>query len=175
MTLKRGKDMSTAENIQTMQAFLGYFDPAEATRMAQGGGAQFGGEGETSGVERIQTLQAFLSYFNPSEARSMEQGGGARLDGGGEATSVSPLSTSASHAAGRGKPGISTAKRIQTLQAFLGYFNPAEAERMAQGGGARLGGDGEPSREDKVIEAWMQPDISELLQILDAVPIPART
>jgi hypothetical protein len=166
--------MSTAENIRTMQAFLGYFNPAEATRMAQGGGARFGGKGETSGAERIQTLQAFLGYFSPSEARSMEQGGGARLDGAGEATSVSPLSTPTSEAAGKGKPGLSTAKRIQTLQAFLGYFNPAEAERMAQGGGARLSGEGEPSREDKVIEAWMQPDVSELLQMLDAAPTPAR-
>ena len=122
--------MSTAENNRTMQAFLGYFNPAQATRMAQGGGARFGGQGVTSGAERIQTLQAFLGHFNPSEARSMEQGGGTRLDGDGEATSVSPLSASTSHATGKGKPDLSTAKRIQTLQAFLGYFNPAEAERM---------------------------------------------
>jgi hypothetical protein len=167
--------MSTAENIQTMQAFLGYFNPAEAKCMAQGGGARFGGEGETAGAERIQTLQAFLGYFNPAEASLMEQGGGARPEGAREATSVGPVSTSTSHAAGKGKPDMSTAKRIQTLQAFLGYFNPAEAERMAQGGGARPGGDSEPSREDKAVEHWLQPDVLALLQELEAVPTAART
>lgn len=167
--------MSTAENNRTMQAFLGYFDPAQAKRMAQGGGARFGGEGETSGAERIQTLQAFLGYFNPAEARRMAQGSDARPEEDGEATSVSPLSTSRVQAAGKGKPGMSTAKRTQTLQAFLGYFNPAEAERMAQGGGARPGGEREPSREDRAVEHWLQPDVLALLQELDAVPTPART
>jgi predicted ester cyclase len=45
---------------------------------------------------------------------------------------------------------MSKAERIQALQAFLGYFNPAEAERMAQGGGAQLDAESEASRVDRV-------------------------
>ena len=58
--------MSTAENIRTMQAFLGYFNPAEATRMAQGGGARFGGKGETSGAERRISSPAHMLMGTPT-------------------------------------------------------------------------------------------------------------
>jgi hypothetical protein len=146
-----GKGKATGgERIQTLQAFLGYFNPAEANRMARGGGAQFGGKGKATGAERIQTLQAFLGYFNPSEARRMARGGGVRLGGKSEAARVDPSSTPKGQVVDQGQSGMSTAERIRTMQAFLGHFNPAQAKRMAQGGGARLDAESEAGRVDPV-------------------------
>ena len=65
--------MAIAENIQTMQGFLGYFDPAQAERMARGCRAQIRTDVEnakgdtvnnremhTAIAENIQTMQTFL-------------------------------------------------------------------------------------------------------------------
>jgi hypothetical protein len=69
---------------------------------------------------------------------------------------------------------MSIAENIQTMQTFLGYFNPAEAERMAQGCKARLVAGGEtasvdqvPARVEPVADERLLPDLSALL---DALP-----
>jgi hypothetical protein len=51
--------MSVAENIQTMQAFLNHFNPAEAGRMAEGCKARLGGSGEAT---RMDPLSARTGY-----------------------------------------------------------------------------------------------------------------
>jgi hypothetical protein len=241
--------MSVAENIQTMQSFLGYFDPAEARHMAQGVGATRVDQVSTprkqvaeeersnrSVTENIQTVQTFLGHFNPAEAKRMAQGGGA--------TRADHVSPPGDRVVGERSSGVSTAETVQTLQAFLGYFNPAQAKRMAQGGGVRLAAEGaqmgpasrprdqvaderllrrlsalqdalpdldvaiqdtiaegdkvavrfavashqaghDPASAPgilicrvaggKIVEHWMQPDVPALLQVLGAVPTPART
>jgi predicted ester cyclase len=95
-------------------------------------------------------MQAFLGYFNPAEANRMARGGGAWLAGDGETAKVDHVSAPENRVVDERRSGVSTAETLQTVQAFLGYFNPAEAKRMAQGGGARLAGDGEPTRVDHV-------------------------
>jgi predicted ester cyclase len=45
--------MSVAENIQTMQDFLGHFNPAQAERMARGCRAQVRGGAERTKVDRV--------------------------------------------------------------------------------------------------------------------------
>jgi len=88
-------------------------------------------------------MQAFLGLFNPAEAKHMAQGYGTRLAGDGETSKVDHDSAPKDHMVDERRSNMSVAENIQTLQAFLGHFNPAQAERMAQGGGARLAGGGE--------------------------------
>lgn len=53
--------MPIAENIQTMQVFLGHFNPAEAERMAEGCRARLAGDVEPAGVDPIATLKDHVS------------------------------------------------------------------------------------------------------------------
>ncbi len=91
--------MAIAENIQTMQAFIGYFNPAQAERIAQGCRVQARGKAESTkeaGVierttdgpvaENIRTMQAFLGYFDPAQAGRMARG--CRPGAGGEVTAA---------------------------------------------------------------------------------------
>jgi predicted SnoaL-like aldol condensation-catalyzing enzyme len=101
-------------------------------------------------ADNIQTMQAFLGYFNPAEAKRMAQGCGTRLADDGETIKVDHTSAPKDHQAAKRRPDMAIADNIQTMQAFLGHFNPAQAERMAQGGGARLADDGETIKVDHV-------------------------
>jgi hypothetical protein len=78
--------MASAENIQTVQGFVGYFDPGQAERMAQGCGFRARGASENKGdragerrtkmaiAANIQTMQGFLGYFDPGQAERMARG-----------------------------------------------------------------------------------------------------
>jgi hypothetical protein len=79
--------MAMAENIRTMQGFIGYFDPAQAERMARGCRvhARRAAEGakvdhfiteraDSAIAENIRTMQGFLGYFDPAQAERMARG-----------------------------------------------------------------------------------------------------
>jgi predicted ester cyclase len=99
----------------------------------------------------------------------MAQGGGARLAGGRETTKADPVSAPRDRLADERRSGVSIAESIQTVQAFLGYFNPAEAKRMAQESGAQLAGEGETTKADPVSAPGDQATDERLLRRLSAL------
>jgi hypothetical protein len=110
--------MAIAENIQTMQAFLGYFNPAQAERMARGC--------------RIQTRG---------------KAGSIKVAGAIERTADGPVT-----------------ENIQTMQTFLGYFNPAQAERMARGCRGHAGGEVTGAK-DQAADEWLLQALSALQDV----------
>jgi len=140
--------MSIADNIQTMQAFLGYFNPAEAKRMAQGCGTRLAGGGETK-VDHVSTPKDGVADEQLLRSLSALQDALPDLtvaieDTIAEGDKVAVRFAVTSHRAGDDRasaPGILIC-------------------RVAEG---------------KIVEHWMQPDVPVLLQMMGAVPTPALT
>jgi predicted ester cyclase len=132
-----------------MQAFLGYFDPAEATRMAQGGGTRFDGQGEAGSVDHVSAMKDHVADESLLQCLSALQKACPDLEvvienSIAEGDQVAIRFAVASHQNGNER----------TLAPGMLLY------RVAGG---------------KIVEHWLQPDVPALLEKLGAVPTPART
>lgn len=141
--------MSVAENIQTMQAFLGHFNPAQAKRMAQGSGTRLAGDGETTKVDHVSVPKDQVADERLLRGLSALRDALPDLD-------VAIKDTIAE--------GDKVAVRFAVSSHQTGDERASAPGILI----CRLAG-------GKIVEHWMQPDVPALLQELGAVPIPART
>ena len=139
--------MPIAKSIQTMQTFMGHFNPAQAERMAQGCRVQVRGDGESTRVDHVAPLQDHVADERLLRCLSALQEACPDLeiiieDMIAEGNRVAVRFTAASNQDGDERaltPGI------------LIY-------RVAAG---------------KIVEHWMQPDVPVLLQRLGTTPTAA--
>jgi predicted ester cyclase len=138
--------MPLADNIQTMQAFLGYFNPAEAEHMAQGCRAQVSGDENSTRVDHVASLKNYVADEWLLHCLSALQ---------------------------RACPDLEVI--IEDMIAEGGRVAVRFTAAGDQDGGERALAPGiliYRVAEGKIVEHWMQPDVPALLQMLGAGPTP---
>jgi len=139
--------MPVAENIQTMQAFLGYFNPAQAQRMARGCRVPSGDGVERTTVDHAACLKDHVADERLLQCLSALQEACPDLEVTIEDMIVEGNRVAVRFIAAGDQDGDGRA----LAPGILIY-------RFAK---------------DKIVEHWMQPDMAALLQMLGSTPTPA--
>jgi predicted ester cyclase len=139
--------MPLAENIQTMQAFVGYFNPAKAEQMAQGCRAHVSGDEESPRVDHVASLQGHVADERLLRCLSALQKTCPDLE-----ITIEDMIAEGNRVAIRFTAAGSQDGGERALAPGILIY------RVAEG---------------KIVEHWMQPDAPALLQALGATPTPA--
>ncbi len=141
--------MPVSENIQTMQTFMGHFNPAQAERMAQGCRVQISGEEESTRLDHVGALKDHVLDGRLLECLSALQKACPDLE-----VTIEDM----------------IAERNRVAIRFTAASNQDGDERALAPGILiyRVAG-------GKIVEHWMQPGAPALLQMLGATPAPALT
>jgi predicted SnoaL-like aldol condensation-catalyzing enzyme len=139
--------MPIAENIQTMQTFLGYFNPAQAERMAQGCGVQSGDGVERTTVDHAACLKDHVVDERLLHCLSALQEACPDLE-----VTIEDMIAEGNRVAVRFSAAGDQDGDGRTLAPGILIY------RFAEG---------------KIVEHWMQPDMAALLQMLGSTPTPA--
>jgi predicted ester cyclase len=140
--------MTIAENIQTMQAFMGHFNPAQAQRMAQGCRVQVrGDEDESTRVDHVAFFKDHVSDERLLQCLSALQNACPDLE-----ITVDDMIAEGNRVAVRFTAAGSRDGGERALAPGILIY------RIADG---------------KIVEHWMQPEVPALLQVLGATRVPA--